>query len=80
MVLIPFPVVYFSTLSLYFHSKKRFQGLYRQYCDQVDAFSRQIIQSQSHLLSTVLLHDAESHDLESNKEFYEVSLCCVYAL
>ena len=64
---------FFSVLFL-FCSKKRFQGLYRQYCDQVDALTRQIIQYQSSLLSSVLLHDAESHDLESNKEFYDVNI------
>ena len=53
-------------------SKKKYQGLYRQFCDQVDTLSKQIVQHHGYLLSTVLLHDAESHDLQSNKEFYEV--------
>ena len=52
--------------------------MYKQYCEQVDMITRQVIQYHTQLLNTSLLHDAESHDFEGNKEFYEVSFLVGY--
>jgi hypothetical protein len=57
------------------NSKKKFGPLYRQYCDLVDALSRQAIEYHTMLLSTAILQDAESHDWLNSKEFYEGERC-----
>lgn len=54
--------------------KKRFGGLYRQYCELVDTLSRSVIEHHTHLITANILQDADSHDFTHHKEFYEVTV------
>ena len=65
------------TTSLCFSGKKAFPTLYSQYCQGVDALSRQIIERHNNILMTSILHDAESNFWQDSKEFYEVSHCTI---
>ena len=55
-----------------FSEKKPFGVLYREFCDMVDALSRHLVEHHNSLLSTSLLHDAESHHWQDSKMFFEV--------
>ena len=50
------------------------QGLYDQYCQQVDVITQQVVQQHTHVISTTILHDAESQHFSDTKEFYEVAV------
>ena len=64
---------YYFTYSIYC-SKKPFVSIYRQYCELVDSLSRQIVEHCVQVISTSILHDAESHYWQDPKDFYEVTL------
>ena len=53
-------------------SKKLFPVLYGQYCDEIDVLQHRVIGYHGNLLGISLLHDAESHDWQDTKEFFEV--------
>ena len=48
-------------------------SIYRQYCELVDSLSRQIVEHCGQIISTTIVHDAESHYWQDSKDYYEVS-------
>lgn len=63
---------YFVTLYVCF-SRRPFAVLHRQYSEMVESLTNQIINYQKHIIATVILQDAESHNWADQRPFFEVS-------
>ncbi|KAK3709538.1 hypothetical protein QZH41_018988 [Actinostola sp. cb2023] len=55
--------------------RRPFAVLHRQYSEIVESLTNQIINYQKHVIATVILQDADSHNWEDQRPFYEDERC-----
>lgn len=59
-------------LILFLSTRRPFAVLHRQYSELVESLTNQIMNYHKHIIATVILQDAESHNWGDQRPFYEV--------
>lgn len=60
------------SLILFLSTRRPFAVLHRQYSELVESLTNQIMNYHKHIIATVILQDAESHNWGDQRPFYEV--------